>query len=828
MHPDSIAKTAFVTPLGQFEFLMLPMGLHSAPSSFQSIMTSVLAGLEHKALVYIDDVIIFSKDFDSHVKDVQEVLQRLRDENLKVCPPKCEFFRTELLYLGFTINREGITTNPKLVSAIKNMPIPQTIKQVETFIGKTVYYSRFIKDFSKVAYPLMSMKKKNAIFQMGEEEIQAFRKLKDALCEAPVLKHPDFERRFYIATDASGFGLGGVLFQRYEDGEHPVRYASRTLKGPEFRYSTSEREALAVRWAIRQFSEYIEGTEFTVITDHQALLALNDKVLNSPRLELIRSQLGEYRFVIEYKKGKDHQNADTLSRYPVIPLLSERSKESQTNSSMFNNYDETSNFSSECPKFRRKRLRAADVVAKIDDLRPPVMDFLQTPRRESVNRKFRNLPYLQEQVREFKQIRDYLNTGKIEPTASTEIIKMLSQFFIDEEDRLARVSETGTKQICVPLTLRNELIYYAHSLPSVGHFGIGKTTERLYRNFWWPGITKDVALFVYSCPLCKTYKMPPRPGREMLGDRPPVRYPWYLLHMDIWKPGIVSNSGNKHVLGVIDAYTKFVILAPMPDETSSSVIEALMTHVFLPYGLPRLLISDGGTDFKSKLMEELLVAFGVEHRITVPYRPQSNGLIERVFRTIRPVTAILTHKARKSWDTYLPWVQLSYNSAFHNSIKTTPFELFFGRKPAPAPPELEDMGAASNVQIRNRWRLGLEAAKRSLQIEQEKSKAWYDAARARPQNIQIGDFVLVRLSRPPKGDSHKLAPKFVGPYRVRERTGPILHLDSVHGNLPEKYIHSDRVVLCAHDYPNIHSARDLLLPFEENPTILGLEQESPE
>ena len=210
MEESSIPKTAFVTPIGQYEFLRMPFGLHSAPGTFQAAMSQILAGLEHMALVYVDDVIIFSDTFEQHLLDVEEVFKRLRDVNLKANPVKCEFFRTSLKYLGFIVSSRGIETDPKKVEAIKNTSIPSCTMELETFLGKVGFYSRFIKDYSSIVYPLMRLKLRDAIFQMGEEEIKAFNTLKNAMCEAPVLEHPDFSkkffyfhRRFWVCTGSS-------------------------------------------------------------------------------------------------------------------------------------------------------------------------------------------------------------------------------------------------------------------------------------------------------------------------------------------------------------------------------------------------------------------------------------------------------------------------------------------------------------------------------------------------------------------------------------------------------------------------------------------------
>ena len=339
MHEDSISRTAFVTPLGQYEYLSMPFGLHSAPAAFQSAMNSVLRGLENFAMVYIDDVIIFSKNIPEHLRHVQLVFDRIIQFNLKIRKEKCEFFRTELHYLGHVINAHGIQTNPEKVTAVSKMPEPRCTLEVETFLGKVGYYCKFMENYSKVAYPLYQLKRKNVDFKFGPEERESFQKLKNLLCSAPILKHPDFSLTFSLCTDASGYGLGAVLTQSHDGEDHPIAYASRTLKDQELRYSATEREALAIWWAADHFHEYLEGVHFFIYTDHKALLALGSNELRNRRLELIAHKLSEYRFTIRHWKGSENVPADVLSRYPIVACKSKRSKEIQTNESQDNDFD---------------------------------------------------------------------------------------------------------------------------------------------------------------------------------------------------------------------------------------------------------------------------------------------------------------------------------------------------------------------------------------------------------------------------------------------------------------------------------------------------------
>ena len=318
--PESRPVTAFTVPgRGLMQFTVMPFGLHSAPATFQRLLDRILGPeLEPHVFVYLDDVIIASSTFSDHLKHLGEVFRRLRAARLKLNPDKCHFCRTELKYLGHIVDRRGIRTDPDKVRAVTQWPTPTNIRQIRQFIGLASWYRRFTPNFATIAAPLTKLTRKNARWQWSPAEERAFQTLKDALTTAPTLACPDFSRRFVLQTDASTHGLGAVLSQHFEDGERVIAYASRSLNGAEKNYSATELECLAVVWGIRHMRGYLEGYEFTVITDHQALQWL--RRLDSPagRLGRWALELQQYSFDVRYRAGKLNRVADALSRLPAV------------------------------------------------------------------------------------------------------------------------------------------------------------------------------------------------------------------------------------------------------------------------------------------------------------------------------------------------------------------------------------------------------------------------------------------------------------------------------------------------------------------------------
>jgi hypothetical protein len=274
MHPDDIEKTAFRTPYGLYEFLVMPFGLSYAPGTFQRLMNYILQEfLNDFVAVYLDDIIIYTKGtFQQHIEQVEKVFQKLREAKLKIKISKCHFCLPNIHFLGHVVGRDGVRPDPEKIEKVKNYPEPKDLTKLRAALGLFSYYRKFVKDFSKIARPLYALLKKDVHFCWKKEQQEAFDYLKEALTKAPILGYPDFTEPFIIFTDASKIGLGAILSQRKKDGkEYVIAYASRSLNQAEKNYSVTEQECLAVIWAIKYFQHYLGMCPFELITDHSAL-----------------------------------------------------------------------------------------------------------------------------------------------------------------------------------------------------------------------------------------------------------------------------------------------------------------------------------------------------------------------------------------------------------------------------------------------------------------------------------------------------------------------------------------------------------------------------
>ena len=319
-------KTAFhVGNLGFYECNRMPFGLCNAPATFQRLMERAMGDLNLRdCLIYLDDIIIFSDTFESHLSRLEAVFQRLHEYNLKLKASKCEFFRTQVTYLGHVVSEDGIKTDPEKLKVLKDWPIPKNVKDVRKFLGFAGYYRRFVKGFARIVRPLNDLlvgnstkkpSRRRTPFQWGETQQRAFETIIEKLSNPPVLAYADYRKPFKLHTDASSSGLGAVLYQHHDGIDRVIAYASRSLKPSERNYPAHKLEFLALKWAITdKFHDYLYGATFEVVTDNNPLTY----VLTTAKLDATGHRwvaaLSNYNFSLTYRSGKLNQDADGLSR----------------------------------------------------------------------------------------------------------------------------------------------------------------------------------------------------------------------------------------------------------------------------------------------------------------------------------------------------------------------------------------------------------------------------------------------------------------------------------------------------------------------------------
>jgi hypothetical protein len=318
MREEDISKTTFRCHYDHYEFLVMPFGLTNAPTMFQYCMNHVFnKQLRKHLLVFFDDLFIYSKTWEEHLRHVDQILSIMEEQSLYAKESKCEFGMTEVLCLGHIIGAKGVQVHREKIKAIVEWPTPKTLTELRGFLGICTYYRKFVKGFSQLCAPLIDLTKKGA-FKWNEEAQMTMDKMKKVMSTCLVLALPDFNLPFTLECDALGEGIGAILMQN----RHPLAYESRKLRGPELLYKIYDKEMLAIMHALAKFRQYLVGARFVVKSDHNSLkYLLEQKDLNERQQKWV-SRIHAYDFDIEFVKGKNNVVADALSRRPSIFAMS--------------------------------------------------------------------------------------------------------------------------------------------------------------------------------------------------------------------------------------------------------------------------------------------------------------------------------------------------------------------------------------------------------------------------------------------------------------------------------------------------------------------------
>lgn len=718
-------RSAFVTSEGNFQFKVLPFGLTYAPGVWSLLVKRIFAKLKSKSIfVYLDDIIIFSPDVESHIKTLAEVFECLRKANLTLKPSKCHFLKTEIELLGFKIDQSGIHTSRKLLRAVEEFPVPKNVKALQRFLGLANFYRKFICNFSSIAHPLYALLKADTKFCWSQLCQDTFELLKKKLCSAEVLAffNPNLPTRLHV--DASRKGLGAVMLQDQPNGEtRPVFYISRSLNKAEKNYDILNLEATCIIWALKTLRQFIYGKKILIITDHSALCYLRSLKNPTGRLARYLLILSEFDADIIHKKGKLNVDCDCLSRDPV------------------SDSSETDNDNDELPLLT---ITEPDLV-ELQSQEPYLANI-----KLAIENSNNNLP---------------------------PAINRLAKNFKIIDGVLYRKNPSGVgfpNLLAVPQTMKKQILYDYHNHPMAGHFGFAKSYNKIKGRYFWPGLLKDVRNYVRSCMDCQlrketTNKPPP-------GLLQPIRVgrPFEKVSIDLLGPVHRSSSGKNFIIVVSDFATRYVEAGALSNSTAVSVAKFMFQNVICRHGCPKEILSDRGTVFRSELVSELLKIMGIQQIFTSSYHPQCNGLTERWNKTVVDSLSLYMNSKQTDWDYYLPFVTLAYNSSVQQSTKFSPFLLTYGRDPRlPSDASLAlDTDSVEISEFRDKLFVIRNQAVTNLEKVQDASKQRYDKRHSHTE-FEAGDLVKVFNPARKVGMTSKFLIRWMGPFTILKRNSPV-------------------------------------------------------
>lgn len=732
---ESKACTAFACSEGVFQFRRMPYGLINSAEAFQSFIhrEDVLPiELRMRCVAnYIDDLIIYSKSKKQHLADVNEVLSRLEACGLRVKPSKCNFMRETVSFLGFIITAAGVHMDPARTATINNFERPRDCKGIQRFIGMVQFVHRFIPGLAEIAAPLTALMATGTKFTWNCNTEFAFSYLKHLLTVAPVLALPMYDLPFVVMADASGEACGAVLVQDQGKGEQPIAYCSHKFSAAESKWTTTEREAFALYYAVRHFEDYLRAAKVVLRTDHKPITWLVTCKNPVPKVYRWLLWISEFDVAIEYLPGKQQFVADALSRDAMIPRHHQacpslgRVAAIHLDEAYLAELAATKQAQADCPEL------GMILQAKVKGEAPPAA-------RLKHSRRFNKL------LKHWEDI-------SVSPNGICYI----------------KMEHLRVPVLIVPHTRRQDVFHLFHSIPTAGHLGREKTLYAVMQQFYWPGMTSDIARWIQLCLDCCRSKTSNVSKVLPLHDSEAPSVPFQRVHIDVNSMPIYTQAGNHKVLVITDALTKWVEAYAMPNERAVTVAECVVDFV-ARHGCPLEIHTDQGTNFESKLFQRLCDEFGINRTHTTSHHPQGNSPAENFNRTLNAMLRPFITQYNNNWDRLLPQVVMAYRCAKHDSIGMSPFEALYNRKPI-LPGSLvlgpEHLPGTSTgfcqPEVVELWR-----QLRSRILTAKAKQNYQHNKHATAKDFVVGDLVLVRNFA-----AHKLAPRYQGVYTVINSEG---------------------------------------------------------
>ena len=748
---DAQEMTAFTLPHTnkQYCWTRCPMGLKGAPSSFSKLIGIVLRDLGEGVTSYIDDVLCSSQGHEQHLQLLTEVAKRLRLHGLLLNPGKTTLGRRDIPWLGFHLSEEGISADKDKLKAVANMSPPDCRKKIQQYLGLFNYFRCLIENFSIIAQPLSALTSVNAPWKSTEKDgplprdaLEAFRTLQQRLCSSPVVGYPILGLDYVIAVDASlgtggsPGGIGAVLSQKQNNQEVVISYFSRSLRDHEKNYTCFATELLAAEQALLHFSPFVKGSRTTIVVDHKPVANHSQRAQKT--ISVLQEKIAQYDATVVYRRGELNGAADCLSRNslpaPSVASLDVNPPELLT--------DE---------EWKAAQASDAMVVALINFVEQQVLPDEGDKRALVV--AFGPLCVIEDGLLHLSLIR---------------------------KGRLTR------RCLFVPKSKRLYVLRLCHGSKLQGHWGLERTIESVYREFFWFELAQDVAAFVQQCDICQRVEDPNAVRtRTELHPWPQATRLFERVHVDLVGP-LRSSGEFKYICAFIDAFSKFVVLRPLTSKDTKEVAQVFFEHFLCLFSTPKQLVSDRGGEFCSRILKELLQLTGVKKHVVSALNPQGNGQVEIFNKSLKKFLRCFVSELTDDWEAFLAPLQLAHNTSLCKSTHTTPYSLMFNQEPS-MPWSLQ-LTTYSQTDSAQKFRMLQYTRQMAIDRNVEARKAYTRAynEKASSRNFSVGDKVLVHYPSAPPGINPKLYRPWKGWFRVSASHGNDAYTVSKPGGRPTK------------------------------------------
>lgn len=819
-YPSSQAL-AMSTPFGQYRWVSLSFGTKAAGTIFQRIMDRVVKP-EH-GTPYIDDIIVDSEDWPQHLIKLRGLFESLRDAGLRLNPEKTILGREEINYLGYQISAKGIQPTDEKVQKILDIPVPKTVKQVKAFVGALLYYKAHIKDLQRILIPLYELTKapKGTTLKTGNKRViwsekcqEAFEKAKQSLAAKTRLAHLKEESDDIscpvLTIDSSAEGAGVVLSQIQYGVEVPIAFASK--KFPEAaRSNPSWRlELRGLIFALKHFRHQIYLRRFRVVTDARCLVYLRTaKHLagHLQRYQILLSDFGD--FEITHIGGAQNRMADLLSRirYDMIPpTYADDIK--QVKAESYDEWAKRMGLTKNSVMMTNSKQSDTYVPKQKSSLKPESRKVNKSDKQVTFNRDATiRLNYVQannngknktndertpniEHFFTVEEIIEHQEKDKNIKEARWRMEKGKSKVRIEKDERgvVFRVNKQAAK-LWVPKALARDYVARWHASPFRNHAGKQKEYMALVRNVYIPKIGELIDEIISQCEICQKTKSNFKPLCPPLKLYQVPNQPFDRIHLDFMTISQrVGEEKYPYALIMVCAFSKFTKIIPCKTQTAGELVKRFMRNVIGNFGTPSTIITDNGPCFKSELWGEVCRKLGANHRTISPYNAKGNGQAENGVRRVKEGLRLsMASNAKAAWTDLIPYIELSLNNSYHESIKATPFQIMYGRDANIIGEQIlkfktskyNDEELTEGVYDLDMFAKIWSDTRLRLEKHGQQMKESYDKKVNIPSTMNIGDQVWLKKENLVTNADKMRNPRFEGPFRIISIASPNVKLRNV-------------------------------------------------